>query len=181
MKKEKNNNYNWLIIACIAGFCMFLLLTFISIKLIIRPFNKFKSYNVLDKATTIIDDITEEIQEEKEKIKDKDLDEKEEEVLDRAIERITGENNKANTYNRVLEKYFGTNEGKEIKELIDQVIMKMKKNKDHTIKVIYKDITTSDAIELINLKKIIEDQNKYEVILDYDNNGYINQVTIIDY
>ena len=59
--------------------------------------------------------------------------------------------------------------------------MKMKKNKDHTIKVIYKDITTSDAIELINLKKIIEDQNKYEVILDYDNNGYINQVTILDY
>ena len=57
----------------------------------------------------------------------------------------------------------------------------MKKNKDHTIKVIYKDITTSDAIELINLKKIIEDQNKYEVILDYDNNEYINQVTILDY
>ena len=26
---------------------------------------------------------------------------------------VTGENNKANTYNRVLEKYFGTNEGKE--------------------------------------------------------------------
>lgn len=177
----KKNNYNWLIIACIAGFCVFLFLTFISIKLVITPFNKLKGNNIINKANTIIEGITEEIQEENEKIKDKDLDEDEEEIIDRAIQRITGENNKANTYNRVLEKYFGTNEGKEIKELIDQVIMKMKKNKEHTIKVIYKDITTSDAIELINLKKIIEDQNKYEVILDYDNNGYINQITIIDY
>ena len=181
MKNEKNNNYNWLIIACIAGFCVFLFLTFISIKLVITPFNKLKGNNIINKANTIIDDITEEIQEEKARIKDNDLDEKEEEVIDRAIERITGENNKANTYNRILEKYFGTNDGEDVKELIDQVIIKMKKNKEHTIKIIYKDITTSDAIELINLKKIIEDQNKYEVLLDYDNNGYINQITILDY
>ncbi len=57
----------------------------------------------------------------------------------------------------------------------------MKKEKEHVINVTYKETTTHDTNELISLKKAFEDNSKYEVIMDYNEKGYITKITITDY
>lgn len=84
-------------------------------------------------------------------------------------------------FNFNLESYSGTEYGSLVIKLLDKVIIKIKKNSNHTITVVYNDITTSNPDEITTLKKQFDSNIQYEVSMDYDSNGYINKITISNY
>ena len=61
---------------------------------------------------------------------------------------------------------------------MDDIVDSNKTNKSHIITVVYNDIKTSDSTEIINMKKSIDENKKYEVIVDYDENGFFYLMTI---
>lgn len=82
------------------------------------------------------------------------------------------------SFNNSLEIYSGTEKGISISWLLDNIITSNKKNSDHIIKVIYGSTNTTDESEIRNIKKQLDDWTEYEVIFNYDDFGFINQVTI---
>lgn len=82
------------------------------------------------------------------------------------------------TFNATYEMYTGTKNGISVSWLIDKIITNNKTNKERMIKVIYGSINTIDETEIRNLKKKLDDWTEYEVILDYDEVGFVNQITI---
>ncbi len=85
-----------------------------------------------------------------------------------------------NTFNMKFEMYEGTESGSGVRNIFDQVVTNNKKNSDKIIRVIYNENDTTNPNDIIELKKLLDNSKKYEVILDYDLNGYVNQVTIQD-
>ena len=83
-------------------------------------------------------------------------------------------------FNDNYETYSGTKSKFSIEILLDDVITNNKTNKNLLITVIYHDTSTTNPDEIINIKHSLQDWTKYEVKLDYDNNGYVNKVTIED-
>ena len=53
------------------------------------------------------------------------------------------------------------------------------KDKDHLVTVIYKDNSTTDPDEIVNIKHSLEDKN-YEIKLDYNEDELVNKITIED-
>ena len=84
------------------------------------------------------------------------------------------------TFNFTYETSNGTQNGFNVKNLLDDVITNNKTNKDHILNVMYKDTNTTDVEIIKNLKSNFDEWTKYEISLDYDENGYINQITIED-
>ena len=84
------------------------------------------------------------------------------------------------SFNSVYENiYSGTNNGLQIGHLLDKIITNNKTKPERTIRVIYGSTNTIDETEIRNLKKNFGDVwTNYEVILDYDDIGFVNQVTI---
>ena len=64
---------------------------------------------------------------------------------------------------------------------LDKVITNNKTNKKRLITVKYNDIQTSDPEEITQLKKKLDKFTQYEVKLDYDDDGFINLITIEDF
>lgn len=81
-------------------------------------------------------------------------------------------------FNNSLEIHAGSNYGTVVVMVLDKVITSNKKNQDKIINVIYGDINTTDESEIREIKRGLDDWTKYEIIFDYDEVGYINQVTI---
>lgn len=84
-------------------------------------------------------------------------------------------------FNYEIELYSGTQYGQMVKELLDNIVTKVKKNTEHSISVVYDSKTISKADEITALKKQINTTTEYEVSMDYDSNGFINKVTISNY
>lgn len=84
------------------------------------------------------------------------------------------------TFNFTYETSNGTQNGFNVKNLLDDVITNNKTNKDHILNVMYKDTNTTDVEIIKNLKPNFDEWTKYEISLDYDENGYVNQITIED-
>ena len=84
------------------------------------------------------------------------------------------------SFNNDLEMYIGTNYGLQVSSLLDDVVTKIKKNKDHSISVVYRSTTTSTPNEIIKLKSSFDEWTEYEVSFDYDSNGFVNKVIIFD-
>lgn len=91
---------------------------------------------------------------------------------------ITNNDINKQSFNATLEMYIGTEYGASVGNLLDKVVTSNKTNKGHIITVIYKEITTTSEDEIVNIKHSLDNFTEYEVSLDYDNNGYINKVTI---
>ncbi len=66
-----------------------------------------------------------------------------------------------------------------VEDLFDDVSTNNKKNSDKKITVIYNEITTSDSDEITDLYDKLEDKD-YKVVLDYDDKGYIDKITLKD-
>ena len=81
-------------------------------------------------------------------------------------------------FNNGFSNYNGTKSGFWIKKYLDNIVDSNKTNKSHIITVVYNDIKTSDSTEIINMKKSIDESKEYEVIVDYDENGYFYLMTI---
>ncbi len=88
--------------------------------------------------------------------------------------------NSPEIFNKTFEMSSGTKDGMFVSDLIDQVITNNKKKSDHLILVVYKDISTKDTEEIRSLKTNFKTFTDYEVSFDYDKEGYINKVTIMD-
>ena len=84
------------------------------------------------------------------------------------------------TFNSKLEMYAGTQWGTSVVTVIDMVITNNKKNKDHIITVSYNGVDTQDEEEIRNFKSNFETFTDYEIIYDYDDDGFINKVTLRD-
>lgn len=83
------------------------------------------------------------------------------------------------SFNSIYENlYSGTVNGFSITNLLDEVIKNNKKNADQLISVVYKNINTTNEMEIRNLKKSFDTWTNYEVILDYDSVGFVNKITI---
>lgn len=81
-------------------------------------------------------------------------------------------------FNNGIEMYSGTQYGTSISYLLDKIITSNKTNKEHIINVIYGNINTTNDSEIRNIKKQLDKWTEYEVILDYDEVGFVNKVTI---
>lgn len=98
------------------------------------------------------------------------------------IETVSGSSDSFNVslFNGTFELYAGTKYGTSVSNLLEKVITNNKTNSDHILRVVYGDINTTEESEIRNLKKNLDDWTEYEVIFDYDENGYIMQVVIED-
>ena len=73
----------------------------------------------------------------------------------------------------------GTQSGIFVANILDKAIDSNKKNSDHQIYIKYNDLKTNKENEIINIKDELERYSKYEVSIDYDNDGYVNYIKII--
>lgn len=81
-------------------------------------------------------------------------------------------------FNSTFEMKSGTNPGTFVSILMDDVITNNKTNDKHMITVVFGDLNSSNPKEIKEAKKNINSFSQYEVSLDYDENGYVNMVTI---
>lgn len=83
-----------------------------------------------------------------------------------------------NSFNSIFEMYVGTKYGSQVSRLIDEINTNNKTNSEHIITVVFGDINSTDTDVIRGIKKELGDWTKYEVILDYDENGFVNLITI---
>ena len=83
-------------------------------------------------------------------------------------------------FNNNLSSLQGTQSKFFLSGYLDNIITKNKTYSNHTITVTYNDTTTTEEDEIIKIKHSLKDGYKYEVSVDYDANGYINRVKIMD-
>lgn len=81
-------------------------------------------------------------------------------------------------FNSKLEMYVGTKWGSQVSSLIDAITTNNKANTEHMLTVVFGNINTTNADEIRNIKKSLGNWDEYEVILDYDENGFVNLITI---
>ena len=134
------------------------------------------------------DAITEEYNKEKQEIKDKQKKAEEEakkrqEEIEQKMKEQELESKKRG-FNRMHEFYSGTQSGYNAGSEIDEIIKSNKKDSEHLIEVIFDGISYGNSPDKI---KEIKDKFKnfngfdiqyYEISIDYDENGYVNKVTI---
>ncbi len=77
-----------------------------------------------------------------------------------------------------LELYSGTKATIFVKNALDEIVTYNKKHVDNPITVTFEAITTPDVTQIVEIKKKLDDNKKYEIMYDYDSNGYINNMNI---
>ena len=100
-----------------------------------------------------------------------------EKTIDNTINNIKKTISKS-SFNSKFEMYSGTQSKFFIESLLDNVVTNNKTNKELLVTVIYKDKTTTDPDEIVNIKHSLKDKIKYEIKLDYDKDNYVNNITI---
>ena len=63
---------------------------------------------------------------------------------------------------------------------LSKIITNNKTNHEHIIMVVYKDKCATTEDDILSIKKLLEKNKAYYYSLGYDENGYINKVTIKD-
>ncbi len=82
-------------------------------------------------------------------------------------------------FNWNYETNSGTQRGINVTEMLDKVITNNKTN-DRKITVVYNNTTTDEPDVIKSLKSNFDEWTDYEVSLDYDEDGYVNKITIED-
>ena len=127
------------------------------------------------------DEIKEELREEKEKA------EKEEKEFKDKFNKDMEESDlkfDKNSFNSNYTFYSGTQPGQNVSMLIDNIINKNKTEKDHLVELTFDNTSYgTDSDNIKQTKNMIQtfkgyDIQYYEVSMDYDDNGYVNKVTI---
>lgn len=86
--------------------------------------------------------------------------------------------NEIKQYNSKFDIYSGKQYGNFLDNLLENVINNNKTQKEHIITVKYNQNETNIPEEIKTIKSQLEKLDEYEVTLDYDDNGYVNKVTI---
>ena len=134
------------------------------------------------------DEIKEELRKEKEKAEKKqEEEEKKQQELEDKIKKEQEEyheNFSKDSFNSTFEINQGTKSGMFAKSQVDNVVKNNKKDKEHLIEVIFDGTSYgTDPSNISNVKNNLREFNgnkfqEYEISLDYDDNGYVNKVTI---
>ena len=148
----------------------------------------FLTYRIGTNIKAKKDEIKEEIRKEKEKAeKKKEAEEKEQQELKDKIKKEQEEyheNFTKDSFNSTFEMYQGTKSGMFAKSQIDNIVKNNNKEKDHLIEVVFDGTSYgTDPSNIRNVKNNIQEFNgykfqEYEISLYYDDNGYVNKVTI---
>ena len=83
-------------------------------------------------------------------------------------------------FNNGFKSMQGTQSKFMLSNYLDKIVTNNKTNSNHIITVIYKETTTTTEDDIVAIKHLLDEDSKYEVSLDYGENGYINKVTIKD-
>lgn len=141
----------------------------------------FLTYRVGTDIKTKKDEIKEELRKEKEKA---EKDEKEfKDKFNKDMEESDLKFDK-NSFNSNYTFYSGTQPGQNVSMLIDNIINKNKTEKDHLVELTFDNTSYgTDSDNIKQTKNMIQtfkgyDIQYYEVSMDYDDNGYVNKVTI---
>lgn len=86
--------------------------------------------------------------------------------------------NEIKQYNSKFDIYSGKQYGNFLDNLLENVINNNKTQKEHIITVKYNQKETNIPEEIKTIKSQLEKLDEYEVTLYYDDNGYVNKVTI---
>lgn len=139
------------------------------------------AYRVGTDIKTKKDEIKEELRKEKEKA---EKDEKEfKDKFNKDMEESDLKFDK-NSFNSSYTFYSGTQPGQSVSMLIDNIINKNKTEKDHLVELTFDNTSYgTDSDNIKQTKNMIQtfkgyDIQYYEVSMDYDDNGYVNKVTI---
>lgn len=141
----------------------------------------FLAYRVGTDIKTKKDEIKEELRKEKEKA------EKEEKEFKDKFNKDMEESDlkfDKNSFNSNYTFYSGTQPGQSVSMLIDNIINKNKTEKDHLVELTFDNTSYgTDSDNIKQTKNMIQtfkgyDIQYYEVSMDYDDNGYVNKVTI---
>ena len=84
------------------------------------------------------------------------------------------------SFNGPIELVNGKNVELLISKTLDDIITSNKKNKNHQIKVAYKNLSTNEEEGIVQIRDSLKENSYYNVSLDYDDEGYINRFTITD-
>lgn len=146
------------------------------------------AYRVGTDIKTKKDEIKEELRKEKEKAeKEQEEEEKKQQELEDKIKKEQEEyheNFSKDSFNSTFEINQGTKSGMFAKSQVDNIIKNNKKDKEHLIEVIFDGTSYgTDPSNISNVKNNLREFNgnkfqEYEISLDYDDNGYVNKVTI---
>ena len=134
------------------------------------------------------DAIIEEYNKEKQEIKDKQKKAEEEakkrqEELEQKMKEEELEREK-DSFNNIHEFYVGTKGGNATGLEVDEIIKSNKKSSNHLIEVIFDGTSYgTDPDKIKEIKSMLKNFNgyklqNYEISVDYDENGYVNKVTI---
>ena len=134
------------------------------------------------------DAIKEEFNKEKQEIKDKQKQAEEEakkrqEEIEKKMKEDELEREK-DSFNNMHEFYAGTKGGTATGSEVDEIIKSNKKSSDHLIEVIFDGTSYgTDPDKIKEIKSMLKSFNgyklqDYEISVDYDENGYVNKVTI---
>lgn len=148
----------------------------------------FLAYRIGTDIKTKKDEIKEELRKEKEKAEKKqEEEEKKQQELEDKIKKEQEEyheNFSKDSFNSTFEMNQGTKSGMFAKSQVDNIIKNNKKDKEHLIEVIFDGTSYgTDPSNISNVKNNLREFNgnefqEYEISLDYDDNGYVNKVTI---
>lgn len=148
----------------------------------------FLTYRVGTDIKAKKDEIKEELRKEKEKDEKKqEEEEKKQQELEDKIKKEQEEyheNFSKDSFNSTFEINQGTKSGMFAKSQVDNIIKNNKKDKEHLIEVIFDGTSYgTDPSNISNVKNNLREFNgnkfqEYEISLDYDDNGYVNKVTI---
>ena len=84
------------------------------------------------------------------------------------------------SYNIEFVHASGTQQAFFISDTLDKVNTKNKTNDKHKITVVYKDKETQNEDEINSIKHSLGTFSEYEVKISYDDDGYVNKITIED-
>lgn len=65
-----------------------------------------------------------------------------------------------------------------IERMLNNIITNNRSNKERIVTVKFKDIETQDSEQILEIEKQLEEFGYYDVLLDYDEDGFMNVMTI---
>lgn len=81
------------------------------------------------------------------------------------------------SFNLPFEIVTGTKKGVEVKNTLDDIISSNKTN-DRKISLVFNGESTSNEEKIIEIKHGLENWENFEVIVNYDDNGYVNEIKV---
>lgn len=98
------------------------------------------------------------------------------EIIDKFIDKYHDEAEKSN-FNFHFSSATGTKLGFFLTDILDEINVS-NKNNDRKITLVFNGKATTDETEIINIKHGLKERDEYEVMVNYDSDGYVNEIKV---